>query len=175
MTSRRPLVAVVGNGEATALAEEQAELVGRGIIERGWRLVTGGLGGVMLAASRGARGAPSYREGDVVGVLPGPDAQAANPYVDIAVPTNLGYARNVLVVSMADLVMAVGGGAGTLSELAMAWQLGKPIVALDVPGWSQRLGGQAIDDRERGVVIAASDAEAAVSHAAACLEQRGAG
>src|SRR5215211_7592544 len=100
MSSRRRVIAVIGNGRPTPVAEVVAEELGRLIVERGWRLVTGGLGGVMEAASRGAQRAHGYREGDVVGILPGGDARAANPHVDSVVPTNMGYARNVLVVTM---------------------------------------------------------------------------
>src|SRR5688500_12544065 len=117
MRSRRRVIAVIGNGRATPECAALAEELGKLIVERGFRLVTGGLGGVMEAASRGARRANGYREGDIVGILPSGDASTANPYVDVVVPTNMGYARNVLIVTMADAVVAVGGGAGTLTEI----------------------------------------------------------
>ncbi len=123
----------------------------------------------MEAASRGAHEAACYREGDVVGILPGPLAVTANDWVDVAVPTNLGFARNALVVGMADVVIAVGGGAGTLSELAMAWQLDKPIIGILVDGWSRQLAGRPIDQRERPPIIAANDAMAAITAAARWL------
>lgn len=161
--ARRPIVAVIGNNVASAAGAALAEQVGRGIVQLGCRLVTGGLGGIMEAASRGARGAAEYREGDVLGILPGGDANAANPWVDIALPTQLGYARNVLVVGCADAVVAVGGGAGTLTEMAMAWQFGKPVIGLLVDGWSGKLAGSAIDDRRPGTVLAAADAAEALT------------
>lgn len=169
MTSRRRIIAVIGNGRATPRAAAVAEELGRLIVENGWRVLTGGLGGVMEAASHGARLAKNYREGDTVGILPGGDASKANPHVDIAVPSNLGYARNVLIVTMADAVVAVGGGAGTLTEMAMAWQLGKIVVGLDVEGWSKKLGGQPIDDQRDDVVLAADSAAAAVAELKAAL------
>jgi uncharacterized protein (TIGR00725 family) len=128
------VVAVIGNSQASAEALRIAEQLGRLVVERGWRLVTGGLGGVMEAAARGAHQARRYREGDVIGILPGSDPALANPWVDIAVPTGMGHARNVLVVATADAVVAIGGGAGTLSEMALAWQLGRPLVGLLVEG-----------------------------------------
>jgi len=149
---RRPIVAVIGNGRAAAPALEAAEELGRRLVEAGYRLVTGGLSGVMEAASRGAHVAASYREGDVIGFLPGADPAAANPYVDIVVPTNLGYARNILVVAAADAVVAIGGGAGTLTEMAMAWQMQRPVLALRRPGWSERLAGAAVDEQRDDVV-----------------------
>jgi uncharacterized protein (TIGR00725 family) len=159
---RRPVVAVIGNNRASERALAIAEELGTLIVEHGWRLVTGGLSGVMEAASRGAHGSRRYREGDVIGILPGGEASAANQWVDIAVPTSMGYARNVLVVSMADAVVAVGGGAGTLTEMAMAWQLGKLVIGVDVEGWSGRLAGQAIDENRPDRVLSARDAAHAV-------------
>ncbi len=163
---------MIGDGEATSAAERLAAAVGRAIVERGCRLVTGGLGGGMAAASRGAHRARGYREGDVIGVLPGGDRAAANRWVDVAIPTGLGVARNVLVVQAADAVIAIGGRAGTLSELALAWQLGRPVVALDVPGWSARVAGRAIDDRRPDVVLRARDADEAVALAPSGLGAR---
>jgi len=90
-------------------------------------LVCGGLGGVMEAACRGARDAG----GRTVGILPGADRSAANRFVDVAIPTGLGEARNALVVRSADALVAVGGGYGTLSEIALALKAGKPVVGLD--------------------------------------------
>ena len=125
-------------------------------------MATGGLGGVMEAVSRGAREAASHREGDVIGVLKSYDAESANPWVDIAIPTGMGIARNVVLVAMAEVVIAVGGGAGTLSEIAFAWQLGKPVVALTgVGGWAEAVAGEPIDDaRDDRILAAATPAEA---------------
>jgi len=153
---RRRVVAVIGNSQPPQEAIPVAEELGRLIVDNGWRLVTGGLGGVMEAASRGARQSQRYQEGDVVGIIPGPEARSANPYVDIVIASNLGYARNVLVVSSADAVVAVGGGAGTLSEMAMAWQLGRPVLGLAVPGWSARLAGEGLDAKRTDRVIPAA-------------------
>jgi hypothetical protein len=171
--SRRPVVAVIGNGEARGDLVQLAEELGRRLVDRGYRIVTGGLGGVMEAASRGARSSLGWREGAVVGILPGGDAAAANAWVDLVVPTEMSFARNVLVVRTADVVVAVGGGAGTLMEMAMAWQLGKPIVALRVAGWSGELAGRAIDERPRGPIVAADDAAAAVACVSEALASRG--
>ena len=104
-----------------------AEAVGRELAARGAVVVCGGLGGVMEAACRGAKDAG----GHTVGILPGSDRAAANPFVDTAVPTGLGEARNALVVRAADALIAVGGGYGTLSEIALALKAGKRVVGLD--------------------------------------------
>ncbi len=120
-------VAVVGPGmpDETGILD-LAYAVGGALARAGAVVVCGGLGGVMEAACRGAKDAG----GTTVGLLPGPDRSAANAYVDIAVPTGLGEARNALVVRAADAVVAVGGGWGTMSEIALAVRTGVPVIAL---------------------------------------------
>ena len=121
------VVAVVGPGESATVEDEQAaEDVGRLLASRGVTVVTGGLGGVMAAASRGAASAG----GLVVGILPGSDRADANRWVDVALPTGLGELRNGLVVRAADALIAVGGSLGTLSEVALALRTGKRVVGV---------------------------------------------
>jgi uncharacterized protein (TIGR00725 family) len=119
-------VAVVGPGEASPPELHAAEEVGAGLAAAGALVVTGGLGGVMEAACRGARS----RHGTTLGILPGEDRDAANGWVEIAVATGLGELRNGLVVRAADGLIAIGGGHGTLSEIALALKLGRPVVGL---------------------------------------------
>ncbi len=124
--SRTPYVAVVGPGEASPEELHAAEEIGAGLAAAGAVVVTGGLGGVMEAACRGARS----RRGRTIGILPGEDRDAANGWVDVAIATGLGELRNGLVVRAADALVAVGGGHGTLSEVALALKLGRPVVGL---------------------------------------------
>jgi uncharacterized protein (TIGR00725 family) len=126
VSERRPYVAVVGAGDATPEQERAAEAVGGGLAGAGAIVVNGGRGGVMAAASRGAQQAG----GTVVGLLPGSDRAAANEWVTIALPTGLGELRNGLVVRAADVVVAVGGAYGTLSEIALALAAGVPVLGL---------------------------------------------
>src|SRR3954449_74793 len=126
MAADRPYVAVVGGGEAGTDALVAAEEVGRHLARRGAVVVCGGLGGVMEAACRGAK----QEGGTTVGILPGGDREAANEFVDIALPTGLGEARNALVVRAADVLIAVGGAYGTLSEIALALKGGKRVIGL---------------------------------------------
>ena len=119
-------VAVVGPGEANAGEESAAAQVGRSLAEAGAVVLTGGHGGVMAAASRGAREAG----GLTVGLLPGEDRRAANEWVEVAIPTGLGELRNGLIVRAADAVIAVGGAYGTLSEVALALKTGVPVVGI---------------------------------------------
>jgi hypothetical protein len=147
---RRALVAVVGDAGAaldSASALLARKLGGR-LVDGGYRVLTGGLGGVMEAACEGARRSRGYRSGDTVGVLPGHDPAEASAYVDIIIPTGLDVARNS-IVAHADAVVAIGGGAGTLSEIAVAWMLKRLILAFPVDGWSGRLADTRIDDRVR--------------------------
>ena len=124
--SRTPYIGVVGPGEASAAELESAEEVGAGLASFGAVVVTGGLGGVMEAACRGARS----RRGRTLGILPGEDREAANGWVEIAVATGLGELRNGLIVRACDALIAIGGGHGTLSEVALALKLGRPVVGL---------------------------------------------
>jgi len=121
-----PYIAVVGPGDASEREQHDAEAVGGALAQAGAVVVTGGLGGVMTAACRGAAGA----RGVTVGILPGLERSAANEWVAIALPTGLGELRNGLVVRSADVVVAVGGAYGTLSEVALALKTGVPVVGL---------------------------------------------
>lgn len=160
--TRRPIVAVIGTAEATPEQAALAEELGRLLVEHGCRVLTGGLGGVMEAASRGARGAANHTDGDVIGILPGDDPAQANEFVDIVIPSGMGFARNVLIVRSAAAVVAIGGGAGTLSEIAHAWQADRTIVALATEGFSGEFGGRALDDRPRVPILRALTARSAV-------------
>lgn len=159
-------VAVVGGGDADARRDALAEEVGRRLAEAGATLVCGGLDGVMEAACRGAASAG----GHTVGILPGTDRHASppNPHVEIAVFTGLGQARNLLVVLSGDVVIAIGGGWGTLSEIALARKHGRPVI---------QLAGEPVvtpDGRlETGVVSAASADEAVNLALAMAARSRG--
>jgi len=123
---KKRIVAVIGASAAKEKDIENAEEVGRLIAENGWTLICGGLTGVMEAASRGA----AYAGGTVVGILPQADKTFANPHVTIPIATNMGHARNAIIVHSADALIAIGGGYGTLSEIAIALRLKKPVFVL---------------------------------------------
>ncbi len=129
-----------------------AEAVGRLIAEHRAALVSGGTTGVMEAASRGAKEAG----GLTIGILPGLDRAAANAWVDVALPTGLGTARNLIDARGCDALVMIGGGAGTLMELAIAYQVGRPVVILrGTGGWADRIGQGLVDGRfldERRIV-----------------------
>jgi uncharacterized protein (TIGR00725 family) len=142
-----PYVAVVGPGDASEEQERLAEAVGRELAEHGAIVVCGGLGGVMAAACRGAEAAG----GMSVGILPGNDRAAANRWTTIALPTGLGELRNGLVVRAADALIAVGGGHGTLSEIALALKTGVRVIGLNT--WDIA-GIQSVDDAHNAVKLA---------------------
>jgi hypothetical protein len=122
----RPLVAVIGGSSPTADEASLAEDVGRALADAGVVLVCGGRGGVMEAACRGAKQAG----GTTVGILSGPDASEANPYVDIPIVTGIGEARNAIIAHTAEAAIAVGGSYGTLSEIGFALGFDKPVIGL---------------------------------------------
>ena len=121
------MIGVIGAGTCDETTYDQARQVGRGIAEMGATLVCGGLGGVMQGACQGAHEAG----GQAVGILPGPDKSQANAYVTLPVVTDMGHARNILVVRSSDILVAIHGGYGTLSEISIGLKLAKPIVGLN--------------------------------------------
>jgi uncharacterized protein (TIGR00725 family) len=155
----RPYVAVVGGGEAGADALAMAEDVGRHLAQRGAVVLCGGLGGVMEAACRGAKA----EGGTTVGILPGGDRHQANDYVDVAIATGMGEARNALVVRAADVLIAVDGEFGTLSEIALALRTGTPVVGIAT--WELAIGGQTVD-----AILRVHDPVAAVEAALALAQ-----
>jgi uncharacterized protein (TIGR00725 family) len=161
---RSPQVAVSGGGsdsapEALRIAEE----VGRGLANAGAVVVCGGLGGVMDAAARGA----AQAGGEVIGIVPGDDPAEANEHCTHVVATGIGHARNLAVVASADAVIAIAGEWGTLSEIAFARRLGRPVVT--VGSW--RVTGAGAMEAAPGIE-AADDAAAAVDAALRHLRHR---
>ena len=122
----KKIIAVVGGRKTEKALLSEAEAIGKLIARNGATLVCGGLGGVMQAASRGAKS----EGGLTVGILPQNDSKGANQYIDVPIATGLGIGRNVIIARTADAVIAVGGAYGTLSEIAYALQLGKPVVGI---------------------------------------------
>jgi uncharacterized protein (TIGR00725 family) len=139
-------IAVIGGREVSQKILEKAETVGRLIAEQGAVLLCGGMGGVMEAACRGAQSVG----GVTVGILPTASRQDANPFVEIAIPTNMGVARNAIIIQAADAAIAVGGSYGTLSEMAYARHNGIPLVSVD--SWPVDETVPKISDPEKAVV-----------------------
>ena len=146
----KKFIAVIGGGQPSPQEAQLAEEVGRELAKRGVVLVCGGLGGVMEAACKGAQS-----EGGVtIGILPGENRQAANPYVQIPIVTGIGHARNLAVVKSAQAVIAIGGSYGTLSEIGHALRSGIPVIGLNT--WSLSRNGQL----DNSIILAQNPTEA---------------
>jgi uncharacterized protein (TIGR00725 family) len=131
--TQRKIIGVIGAGRADEKTLAVAETVGRLIAKRGAMIVCGGLGGVMEAAAKGAQA----EGGTTIGILPQNTKDSANPYIDVPVATGFGEGRNVVIVRTADALIAVGGEYGTLSEIALALKMEKPVIGLrtwEIPG-----------------------------------------
>ncbi len=155
MPTRPPLIAVCGASRPRHSDLTAAHEVGRLVAARGWTLICGGLGGVMAAAAQGANEAG----GLVIGILPGEDPEAADPACTMAIATGLGEGRNLILVRAAAGVIAIGGGLGTLSEIALALRLGRPTAGL---GTWKLTGPDGEGDRQLGL-HRCPDAQAAVA------------
>ena len=149
-----PQATIIGSSDASARVCDQAEAVGRILARLGIAVITGGRGGVMEAASRGAR----EEGGLTVGIVPSDDRKEANPWCSIVITTGLGHARNVLTALSGDFLIVIGGAAGTLSEICFAWMHSKPILILKGSGgWSEKLAGVPLDHRKTSTMVECSD------------------
>ncbi len=146
----KPIISVIGDTHMKQGSPKWgiAEELGEKLADAGYRIMTGGLGDLPKALAEGARKSANYTDGTLIAILPGFDPTIANEYADITIATGLDQARNIIVAN-SDAIIAVGGGAGTLSEIAYAWSLKRLIIAFDLPGWSSSLSGQRIDERKR--------------------------
>ncbi len=148
---RRKIIAIAGDARIAENSDKYkiAFEVGKALVDNGYRIQTGGLGGVMSAACKGAKSSEKYKEGDIIALVPSFDINEVNEFADIVIPTGLDVMRNALVAN-ASAVVAIGGGAGTLSEMAFAWTFGRLIIGIsNVEGWSSKLAGLKIDSRVR--------------------------
>ena len=141
---------MIGGNQPSSQETKLAEEVGRELARKGAILVCGGLGGVMEATCKGA----SSEGGVTIGILPGDNRQAANPYVQIPIVTGIGYARNITVVKSAQAVIAIGGSYGTLSEIGHALRSGIPIIGLNT--WSLSRDGR----QDNSIILAQNPTEA---------------
>lgn len=147
----KKMVSIIGN---SSVDEGDSRLafayeMGKALVDNGYRVVSGGMGGIMEAAFKGAKASKFYQEGDTVAISPSFDRTACNEYADIVIATGLDIYRNVIVAN-SDAVIAVGGGAGTLAELASAWTLRRLMLAYrDCDDWSGKIADSRLDTRIR--------------------------
>jgi len=153
--NRAVMIGVIGPSELLCTKEvyDFGLKLGKMLVDNDYFVVCGGLGGVMEAVCKGAYDSDKYYKGKTIGVIPSADKKDANKYCDIIIPTGLGFARNTIVVNSADVVIAIGGGSGTLSEIAFAWQMHRPIICYDgFDGWASELAGKKLDIRRKDVM-----------------------
>ena len=147
----KKIIAVIGDARCVK-GEPKYDLAfntGKALIDAGYRIQCGGLAGVMTAVCEGARASSNYKEGDTIALIPSFDREKVNEFADIVIPTGMDIMRNAMVAN-ADAVVAIGGGAGTLSEMAIAWSMFRLIIGYtSVEGWSKTLAGQVLDWRKR--------------------------
>ena len=144
-------VVVIGDAQANKDKYEFCEQLGNFLAEHDFTVITGGRTGIMEAVSKGA-----YLAGGMtIGILPSTNLRDANPWCKAVIPTGLGHTRNSLTALAADIIISIGGKAGTLTELGFAWIYNKPIISVTTfGGWSERLSGQEIDERRPDNIIA---------------------
>lgn len=158
------IVAVVGSVTPSKKGYELAMELGKALVDNGFLIVTGGLKGIMEAVSRGARRSKMWSGREVLGMTPGWDGEQSNPWVDIEIDTGLGRFRNTLLVNACNAVVGIEGGSGTLSELALAWQEGKPICCMDTgTGWSSILGSEKLDTRRLHPILRSTSIESIIN------------
>jgi uncharacterized protein (TIGR00725 family) len=169
-TKRKLNVGIIGDagvdpGSAYYLL---AEDLGKTLIDNGYRILSGGMSGIMEGVAKGAQSSEKYYDGLCIGILPGFDPQYSNKYTDVVIATGLDTYRNAIVAN-SDVVVAMGGRAGTLSEISFAWTFKRMIIAYDIKGWSGKIAGTRIDDRKRidwegDKVFKVKDAQEVIEH-----------
>ncbi len=156
-------IAIIGPNTSLCSPELYAFGVelGRQLAKKGRIFICGGMGGWMEAVCKGVKQSTETWDGQTVGILPGETPEAANPYIDLVIPTGMGIARNIVIVNTADILIAAGGGAGTLSEIAFAWQKKKPVLCLThFGGWAASLADTELDARQEGLLVGVDSIEA---------------
>lgn len=146
----RYLISILGDREVERGSQKWtlAFNISRSLVENGYRIITGGVGTLSKATYEGALSSSKYTDGSVIAILPGFDPQIAAETSGIQISTGLDEYRNIINAN-SDAVIAIGGGAGTLSEIAFAWSLKRLIICMKVDGWSGELAGRRIDKRVR--------------------------
>ncbi|MBY8983154.1 MAG: TIGR00725 family protein [Candidatus Lokiarchaeota archaeon] len=143
------IISIICGSEIDKDTEEKAIEIGRLIAQNNYAISCGGLFGAMEAVCKGAK----EEDGLTIGIIPYKEKSPANKYIDIVIPVPFSQARNLIVVLSGDICVAIGGKAGTLSEMCFAWIYGKPIIALSgVDGWSSKMAGQKLDDRRPDLI-----------------------
>ena len=158
---RRKIISIIGGSAQTSIEEDTllAYDIGKLLIDNGYRILCGGYGGVMEAVCKGARSSNKYREGDTIGIISTLDSNDANEFCDIVIASGINYARNQIITASGDGIVAIGGGSGTLSEIAFAWQMGKQIFTFSKTGWSGKLSDVQLDNKRTDTLVGFDSAD----------------
>ena len=148
----KPQIAIIGSRELSPSSLSLLNALAHELVSQGYRMVTGGLGTLQQTVHEGAKSNPQHTDCDTIVLLPGFDPEPAIGHADVIIPTGLDAYRNALVAN-AEVVVAIGGGAGTLSEMAFAWQFNRPIIAIGKDGWANQLAGESLDHRQSSKII----------------------
>ncbi len=148
----KPQIAIIGSRELPPASLSLLKELAYELVSKGYRTVTGGLGSLQQTVHEGAKSNPKHTDCDTIVLLPGFDPEPAIDYADVVIPTGLDAYRNALLAN-SEVVVAIGGGAGTLSEMAFAWQFRRPIIAIGNGGWAERLAGESLDSRHKSLVV----------------------
>ena len=172
---RKLQIGVIGDSACSEDEKRLAYDVGKFIALNNCILICGGRGGVMEGASKGTKD----NNGLVVGILPQINEKLSdsNPYLDVAIPTNMGWTRNSFVAMASDGIIVIGGKSGTLSEIAFSWMYDKPIVSLDNPlipsdRWGRKFANYTLDDRRSDTIVGIADPEKAVTTLLSILKRK---
>ncbi|OHD55695.1 MAG: TIGR00725 family protein [Spirochaetes bacterium GWF1_51_8] len=155
--TRKVQITVIGDSIEIETNNKIAYDIGKFIAEKGWVLINGGRAGVMESSARGA----SDAGGIIVSITPDDDLFSANEFSTITIPSGMGFARNMTNVLAGDVIVGIGGGAGTLSEIGYAWCYRKPIIVAEwSQGWSSKLADTTLDHRHNMKLVGAKDMDA---------------
>ena len=170
-SSFKGIIGVIGSGSGNLDKKiyETAEILGEIIAREKYILACGGLFGIMEAVCKGAKNA----QGFTIGFIPGLEKKSANDFIDLVIPTGMGEARNLILVSTSDIIISIAGESGTLSELAFAWKMGKSIISLqNTGGWSAKLADEKIDNTRKDHIYSAQNPKDAISLVKKLLENK---
>lgn len=160
--TRKPVVGVIGPNYENC-SEEVYNFgieLGRVLTDHDVMIVCGGRKGIMEAVCQGAKLSGKYNFHNTIGIIPSEDKNEANQFCDIVIPTGIGLARNSIIVNTSDILIAVAGGSGTLSEIAFAWQMNKKVICYTgYEGWSKEMAGKNLDQRNSGLLTEANSLE----------------
>jgi len=158
-------VGIIGSSDSIAINEQLdiAFNLGKKLIDQGHTIYNGGMGGIMETSAKGARQSNNYKDNSVIAILRVSDVSLGNNYSSIKIATDMGTARNRLIILNSDAIIAIGGGAGTLNEITLAWEFGKPMAAFkNYGGWASKVAETAIDDRRNDRIVPLNSVEDAI-------------